>query len=231
MTVLTDKVAVVTGAGSGIGEAIATLLHEEGAKVVLAGRNKEKLQNVANQLSQDSVKVVPTDVTNKEEVDELIKIAQQTFGGLDIVINSAGQMLSSKITDYQVDEWDSMIDVNIKGTLYTAQAALPTMLEQSSGHLINIASISGFEVTKSSTIYSATKAAVHTITQGLEKELAKTGVKVTSISPGMVDTAITAAYNPTDRKKLEPQDIAEAVLYALTQPKHVNVNEIAVRPV
>lgn len=231
MTVLTDKVAVVTGAGSGIGEAIATLLHEEGAKVVLAGRNKDKLQNVANQLAQDSVKVVPTDVTRKEEVDELIKIAQQTFGGLDIVINSAGQMLSSKITDYQVDEWDSMIDVNIKGTLYTAQAALPTMLEQSSGHLINIASISGFEVTKSSTIYSATKAAVHTITQGLEKELAKTGVKVTSISPGMVDTAITAAYNPTDRKKLEPQDIAEAVLYALTQPKHVNVNEITVRPV
>lgn len=231
MTVLTDKVALVTGAGSGIGEAIATLLHEEGTKVVLAGRNKDKLQNVANQLAQDSVKVVPTDVTKKEEVDELIKIAQQTFGGLDIVINSAGQMLSSKITDYQVDEWDSMIDVNIKGTLYTAQAALPTMLEQSSGHLINIASISGFEVTKSSTIYSATKVAVHTITQGLEKELAKTGVKVTSISPGMVDTAITAAYNPTDRKKLEPQDIAEAVLYALTQPKHVNVNEITVRPV
>ncbi|WP_447411981.1 SDR family oxidoreductase [Staphylococcus aureus] len=231
MTVLTDKIAVVTGTGSGIGEAIATLLHEEGAKVVLAGRNKDKLQNVANQLAQDSVKVVPTDVTNKEEVDELMKIAQQTFGGLDIVINSAGQMLSSKITDYQVDEWDSMIDVNIKGTLYTAQAALPTMLEQSSGHLINIASISGFEVTKSSTIYSATKAAVHTITQGLEKELAKTGVKVTSISPGMVDTAITAAYNPSDRKKLDPQDIAEAVLYALTQPKHVNVNEITVRPV
>ncbi|HBI3606451.1 TPA: SDR family oxidoreductase [Staphylococcus aureus] len=231
MTVLTDKIAVVTGAGSGIGEAIATLLHEEGAKVVLAGRNKDKLQNVANQLAQDSVKVVPTDVTNKEEVDELMKIAQQTFGGLDIVINSAGQMLSSKITDYQVDEWDSMIDVNIKGTLYTAQAALPTMLEQSSGHLINIASISGFEVTKSSTIYSATKAAVHTITQGLEKELAKTGVKVTSISPGMVDTAITAAYNPSDRKKLDPQDIAEAVLYALTQLKHVNVNEITVRPV
>ena len=231
MTVLTDKIAVVTGAGSGIGEAIATLLHEEGAKVVLAGRNKDKLQNVANQLAQDSVKVVPTDVMKKEEVDELIKMAQQTFGGLDIVINSAGQMLSSKITDYQVDEWDSMIDVNIKGTLYTAKAALPTMLEQSSGHLINIASISGFEVTKSSTIYSATKAAVHTITQGLEKELAKTGVKVTSISPGMVDTAITATYNPTDRKKLEPQDIAEAVLYALTQPKHVNVNEITVRPV
>ncbi|MDN8910305.1 SDR family NAD(P)-dependent oxidoreductase, partial [Staphylococcus aureus] len=98
-----------------------------------------------------------------------------------IVINRAGQMFSSKITEYQVDEWDSKNDVNIKGTLYTTQAALPTMLEQSSGHLIIIASISGFEVTKSSTIYSATKAAVHNITQGLEKELAKTGVKVTSI--------------------------------------------------
>lgn len=231
MTVLTDKIAVVTGAGSGIGEAIATLLHEEGRKLSQPVEIKINYKMWRINLAQDSVKVVPTDVTNKEEVDELMKIAQQTFGGLDIVINSAGQMLSSKITDYQVDEWDSMIDVNIKGTLYTAQAALPTMLEQSSGHLINIASISGFEVTKSSTIYSATKAAVHTITQGLEKELAKTGVKVTSISPGMVDTAITAAYNPSDRKKLDPQDIAEAVLYALTQPKHVNVNEITVRPV
>ncbi|WP_460924147.1 SDR family oxidoreductase, partial [Staphylococcus aureus] len=108
------------------------------------GRTNEKLQTVANQLSHDSGKVLPTDVTNKEEVDELIKIAQQTFGGLDIVINSAGQMLSSKITDYQVDERDSMIDVNIKGTLYTAQSALPTMLEHSSGHLITIASISVF---------------------------------------------------------------------------------------
>lgn len=231
MAMLTDKVAVITGAGSGIGEAIATMLHEEGVKVVIAGRNEDKLQSVANQLSQDRVKVVPTDVTNKDSVDELIQIAQDTFGGLDIVVNSAGQMLSSKITDYQVDQWDSMIDVNIKGTLYATQAALPHMLEQSSGHIINIASISGFEVTKSSAIYSATKAAIHTITQGLEKELAKTGVKATSISPGMVDTAITAAYNPTDRKKLEPQDIAEAVLFALTQPKHVNVNEITVRPV
>ncbi|EHJ08185.1 SDR family oxidoreductase [Staphylococcus simiae] len=231
MAMLTDKVAVITGAGSGIGEAIATMLHEEGVKVVIAGRNEYKLQSVANQLSQDKVKVVPTDVTNKDSVDELIQIAKETFGGLDIVVNSAGQMLSSKITDYQVEQWDSMIDVNIKGTLYATQAALPHMLEQSSGHIINIASISGFEVTKSSAIYSATKAAIHTITQGLEKELAKTGVKATSISPGMVDTAITAAYNPTDRKKLEPQDIAEAVLYALTQPKHVNVNEITVRPV
>lgn len=201
MTVLTDKIAVVTGAGSGIGEAIATLLHEEGVKVILAGRNKDKLQNVANQLAQDSVKVVPTDVT-KRRSRWIDKIAQQTFGGLDIVINSAGQMLSSKITDYQVDEWDSMIDVNIKGTLYTAQAALPTMLEQSSGHLINIASISGFEVTKVVRFIVRRKQQFTLITQGLEKELAKTGVKVTSISPGMVDTAITAAYNPTDRKNL-----------------------------
>ena len=108
-------------------------------------------------------------------------------------------MLSSKITDYQVDEWDSMIDVNIKGTLYTAQAALPTMLEQSSGHLINIASISGFEVTKV-VRFIVRRKQQFTLLLGIRKELAKTGVKVTSISPGMVDTAITAAYNPTDRK-------------------------------
>ena len=143
--------------------------------------------------------MVATDVTNQREVESLIDTAKTSFGGLDIVVNSAGQMKSSKITDYKVEDWDSMIDVNIKGTLYTVQAALPTLLEQSSGHIINIASISGFEVTKGSAIYSATKAAVHTITQGLEK-LAKTGVKVTSISPGMVETPLTEHYDFNGRK-------------------------------
>lgn len=124
-----------------------------------------------------------------------------------------------------------MIDVNVKGTLYVLQAALPYLLNQSSGHIINIASISGFEVTKSNAVYSATKAAVHTITQALEKELARTGVKVTSISPGMVESPMTEHMDFGDRKKLETRDITEAVVYALTQPSHVNVNEVTVRPV
>ncbi len=231
MNELNNKVAVVTGAGSGIGEAIATALGNNGVKVVLAGRNTDKLNAVATQFEQGNVKVVATDVTDKREVQQLIDTAKDTFGRLDIVVNSAGQMKSSKITDYNVDDWDSMIDVNVKGTLYTIQSALPALLEQSSGHIINIASISGFEVTKGSAIYSATKAAVHSITQGLEKELAKTGVKVTSISPGMVETPLTEHYDFNGRKKLEAQNIADAVIYALTQPSHVNVNEVTVRPV
>lgn len=231
MNELNNKIAVVTGAGSGIGEAIATALGNNGVKVVLAGRNTDKLNAVATQFEQGNVKVVATDVTDKREVQQLIDTAKDTFGRLDIVVNSAGQMKSSKITDYNVDDWDSMIDVNVKGTLYTIQSALPTLLEQSSGHIINIASISGFEVTKGSAIYSATKAAVHSITQGLEKELAKTGVKVTSISPGMVETPLTEHYDFNGRKKLEAQNIADAAIYALTQPSHVNVNEVTVRPV
>lgn len=231
MNELNNKVAVVTGAGSGIGEAIATALGNNGVKVVLAGRNTDKLNAVATQFEQGNVKVVATDVTDKREVQQLIDTSKDTFGRLDIVVNSAGQMKSSKITDYNVDDWDSMIDVNVKGTLYTIQSALPILLEQSSGHIINIASISGFEVTKGSAIYSATKAAVHSITQGLEKELAKTGVKVTSISPGMVETPLTEHYDFNGRKKLEAQNIADAAIYALTQPSHVNVNEVTVRPV
>src|SRR5699024_591897 len=167
----------------------------------------------------------------QQEVERLIAYAKEQFGRLDILVNSAGQMMSSAVTDGNVKAWESMIDTNVKGTLYGINAVIPTFLAQSSGHIINIASISGFEVTKMSTIYSATKAAVHTITQGLEKELAKTGVRGTSISPGMVDTALSGQTDWGERKKLERIDSAEAVVYALQQPSHVNVNEITVRPV
>lgn len=230
MVDLTNQVAVITGAGSGIGEAIAKALSQQGVKIALAGRNEEKLQAVAQQLNDDT-KVIPTDVTQKESVDQMIQVVKGHFGRIDIVVNSAGQSLSSKITDYNVEQWDTMIDVNLKGTLYVLQATLPYLLNQSSGHIINIASISGFEVTKTSAIYSATKTAVHTITQGLEKELARTGVKVTSVSPGMVESPMTEGHDFGGRKKLETRDIAEAVIYALTQPSHVNVNEVTVRPV
>src|SRR5699024_238063 len=131
----------------------------------------------------------------------------------------------------KVEEWEKMIDVNIKGVLYNIHSVLPSMLERSSGHIINIASVSGFEVTKVSTVYSATKFAVRAISTGLEKELAKTGVRVTNISPGMVDTTLTneSSWN-NDRKKLETKDIAKAVVYAVTQTDYVNVNELTVRP-
>lgn len=125
-----------------------------------------------------------------------------------------------------------MIDVNIKGMLYAIHGVLPSMLERSSGHIINIASVSGFEVTKTSTVYSATKSAVRSISIGLEKELANTGVRVTNISPSMVDTRLgTSSSWNSERKKLEPKDIAKACVFAVTQPDYVNVNEITVRPV
>ncbi|MBF0812382.1 SDR family oxidoreductase [Staphylococcus sp. mip270_02] len=234
MSKLKDKVAIVTGASSGIGASIAETLSQHGVKVVLTGRNEARLYDVARQLQENSQSQIDThivDVTQKDEVAKLVKETENKFGHVDILVNSAGLMLSSAITDGDVEAWENMIDVNVKGTLYGINAVLPIFLNQSTGHIINIASISGFEVTKQSTLYSASKAAVHTITQGLEKELAKTGVRVTSISPGMVDTPLSGNTDWGSRKKLDPQDIAEAVVYALQQPSHVNINEVTVRPV
>lgn len=234
MSELKNKVAIVTGASSGIGASIAETLSQHGVKVVLTRRNETRLSDVAKQLRENSQSEIDTyivDVTQKDEVAKLVKETENKFGRVDILVNSAGLMLSSAITDGDVEAWENMIDVNVKGTLYGINAVLPIFLNQSTGHIINIASISGFEVTKQSTLYSASKAAVHTITQGLEKELAKTGVRVTSISPGMVDTPLSGNTDWGSRKKLDPQDIAEAVVYALQQPGHVNINEVTVRPV
>ena len=235
MVKLENKVAIITGASSGIGASIAEVLSSHGIQLLLTGRNETKLKDVVNRIRSNEhhakVEYLIVDVTQQQEVERLIAYAKEQFGRLDILVNSAGQMMSSAVTDGNVKAWESMIDTNVKGTLYGINAVIPTFLAQSSGHIINIASISGFEVTKMSTIYSATKAAVHTITQGLEKELAKTGVRVTSVSPGMVDTPLSGQKDWGERKKLEPKDIAEAVVYALQQPSHVNVNEITVRPV
>ncbi|CAM3141909.1 SDR family oxidoreductase [Staphylococcus argensis] len=233
MTQLQYKVAVVTGASSGIGKGIATALAERQVQLVLAGRNEARLNEVASHLKETynaQVETVITDVTQRQQVEQLVEQAKSHYGHIDVIVNSAGQMLSPAITDGNVEAWETMIDVNVKGTLYGINAALRHFKKQGSGHIINIASISGFEVTKQSTMYSATKAAIHTITQGLEKELARTGIRVTSISPGMVDTPMGSG-DFGDRKKLEAKNIAEAVVYALEQPSHVNVNEITVRPV
>lgn len=234
MVELKNKVAIVTGASSGIGASIARALSSHGVKVMLSGRNESRLNDIAQGIQTTGhadVDTLAVDITDKHDVERLVQTAKDKFGRVDILINSAGQMLSSAITDGDVEAWDAMIDVNVKGTLYGINAVLPTFLNQSSGHIINIASISGFEVTKKSTLYSASKAAVHAITQGLEKELAKTGVRATSISPGMVDTPLSGETDWGERKKLDPEDIAEAAIYALQQPIHVNVNEVTVRPV
>lgn len=225
---LTGKTAVVTGASSGIGAAVAEHLSSEGANVVLAARRKDKLDEVLSKMNGNAIAVV-TDMTKKSEVDTLAEKAVEAFDGIDIYVNNAGAMLASRLQDGRTDDWDQMIDVNIKGVLYGINSALPGMLERSAGHIVNVASISGQEVNKVSAVYSATKFAVRALSMSMEKELARTGVRVTNISPGQVDTAIVT--KPGDRKRLESEDIANAVVYAVTQPDYVNVNEITVRPV
>ncbi|MGC8230188.1 SDR family oxidoreductase [Pseudobacillus badius] len=235
MNGLQGKAAIITGASSGIGLAIAKELAGEGVNVVLAARRAEKLEELAseiNQMGTAKALAVQTDMTNKADVEQLVQKAKAAFEHVDIFVNNAGQMLSATVRSGKVEEWEQMIDVNIKGVLYGIHAVLPSMLERSSGHIINIASVSGLEVTKMSTVYSATKYAVRAISAGLEKELARTGVRVTNISPGMVDTPLSSASGRSnDRKKLEAADIAKAVAYAAAQPDYVNVNEITVRPV
>ncbi|MFC4556877.1 SDR family oxidoreductase [Virgibacillus kekensis] len=242
MGILDGKNAVVTGASSGIGAAIAEQLAEEGANVILAARRKNKLESLTDKINKSGkgkAVAVETDVSKQEQVNKLAQQAEEAFGDIDIFINNAGLMLLSTIQKGHVEEWDQMIDVNIKGVLYGMNSVLPKMIQRSTGHLINISSVAGHEVSKVNAVYSATKFAVRALSMGIEKELARTGVRVTNISPGAVDTDLALHGSDqelisrvkTDRKKLEAEDIAKAVVYAVTQPAHVNVNEITVRPV
>lgn len=231
MTELKGKTAIITGASNGIGKGVAKALANEGVHIVLAARNKETLDKTAseiNRMANTTCLSVPTDVSSESDVQALVQQAEDQFGSIDFYVNSAGAMLSAAVTDGKTDEWDVMIDVNIKGVLYGVNAVLPQMKTRGSGHIINLASVSGLEMAKGSTVYSATKYAVRAISMGLEKELARTGVRVTNISPGMVNTR---ERDVADRKPLEASDIARAIVYAVTQPDYVNVNEITVRPV
>ena len=233
MNSLKDRVAVVTGASSGIGAAIAEKLVEHGANVILAARNEEKLNSIIKSINQPhKTLAVKTDMTQRNDVEALAEKAVEAFGQVDIYINGAGIMLSSTVTDGDTEDWDMMIDLNIKGVLYGINSVLPSMKERGSGHIINIASDAGYEVIPRCTVYCRTKFAVRAIAAGMEKELEQTGVRVTSVSPGMVNTPLSK-NSPFEegRKKLTPEDIANAVVYAATQPDYVNVNEILVRPV
>ncbi|QSS98384.1 SDR family oxidoreductase [Pontibacillus sp. ALD_SL1] len=243
MSHLNGKTAVITGASSGIGESIAQHFAAEGVNVVLAARREERLHKLADSLKTEhniQVKVVQTDVTKQEDMERLVTETKEEFKSVDFFINNAGVMLLSFLKNDKVDEWEKMIDVNIKGVLFGIHATLPTMLEQESGHIINVSSVAGHEVFPSSTVYSATKYAVKALSQGMEKELSKTGVRVTNISPGAVSTELPEHITDeevlemfSDRKgriTLEAEDIARSVVYAVSQPSYVNVNEVIVRP-
>ncbi len=241
---LRDKVAIITGASSGIGEATARRLAESGARVVLAARRVERLEALAADIErrEGAALVAPTDVTDERSVQRLARTALDAFGRIDILINNAGIMPLSPIAKLKVEEWDRMIDVNIKGVLYCVAATLPTMLEQGSGHIINVSSVAGRRPFPSGTVYSATKFAVRAISQGLRLELSPIeGIRVTDIEPGVVATELTHHITDKDtanrfqemwaeKTPLESIDIAETILFVLSRPDHVNVNEILLRP-
>lgn len=237
------KVVIITGASSGIGEATAKELARCGMKIMLAARREERLeklqQDIQNAGGEASYKT--TDVTSKSDMEALAKATLDTYGQIDVLINNAGLMPLSFINKLKVDEWDRMIDVNIKGVLYGIAAVYKHMEERNEGHIINVSSIAGHEIFPSSAVYSATKFAVRVITEGLRKELRpEQNIRTTIISPGAVATELTQTITDQDvismfskQGGLEPlkgEDIARAIRYAIEQPTSVSINEIIVRP-
>jgi len=236
-----DKVVVITGASSGLGEATARMLAQHGAHLVLGARRLERLEALASDLRATGaqVEVKATDVTQAEQVQALVDLALERHGRVDVMLNNAGLMPHSPLDRRRLEDWDQMIDVNIKGVLYGIAAVLPTMQTQKSGHIINVASVAGHKVRAGSTVYSATKHAVRIISEGLRQEVKPYGLRTTILSPGAVATELPNTITEADvaenvRKLYElaiPADaFARAVIYALSQPDDVDINEILFRP-
>ena len=239
-----NKTVIITGASSGIGEATALKLSKEGANVVLTARRKERLQELKSKIEKKGGKaiVVAGDVTNKNDWQHLQKEAKDTFGSIDVLVNNAGLMPLSYVKNLHTDEWDTMVDVNIKGVLNGVSAVLPTMIEQKQGHIINISSVAAYKYFPGGAIYCATKSAVKMFSEGLRQELAPNyGINVTSIEPGAVDTELMETITDKelmndmkdvmgDVKPLEAIDIADAIFYALSQPGRTNINDVYIMP-
>ena len=236
-----DKVVVITGASSGIGEETVNLLSENGAKLVLGARRLDRLEKIQQKVGHDSVSIKKTDVTKPDEVNALIETAYNDFGRIDVLINNAGLMPQSFLEKNKQDEWNQMIDVNIKGVLYGIGAVLPYMRKQKSGHIINLASVAGHVVFPGSAVYCGTKYAVRAITEGLRQDEAIVGsnIRTTILSPGAVSTELTDHISDKDMKQdidelyknaIKPDAIARAINYAINEPEESSVNEFIIRP-
>lgn len=238
------KTIIITGASSGIGEATAKKLSKEGANVVLSARREDRLNSLKDEIVKNGgmVLVVPADVTKKEDFKKVVSSTLEEFGSIDGIINNAGLMPLSYVKNLHTDEWDKMIDVNIKGVTNGVSAVLPTMMEQKSGNIINISSSAAHKYYPGGAVYCATKAAVKMFTEGLRAELAPHyGINVTSIDPGFVSTELTDTITDDEIKKdmepmfkeltpLQAEDIAEAIYYSLSQPKRANINDVYIMP-
>jgi NADP-dependent 3-hydroxy acid dehydrogenase YdfG len=244
MNALAGKVALVTGASSGIGEATAWALAQAGVKVALAARRKDRLGNLNKKINDTGGQALlaQMDVTQPEDWQNTMRQTLKKFGRLDILINNAGVMLLSFMRNLKVEEWMRMVDVNIKGVLHGIAAVLPVMRQQNSGEIVNISSDAGLKVFPGSAVYSGTKAGVNWISEGLRFELAreKTPIRVTTIMPGAVATELVSHITDQEVREafkthppmrfLQAEDVAAAVIFALTQPPHVDINQILVRP-
>ena len=237
-----EKVVVITGASSGLGEATARILSAEGASVVLGARREQRLRSLADELTTKGGKAtaIVTDVTKREQVQKLVDTAVQTYGRIDVIINNAGLMPQSLLDQLKVDEWERMIDVNIKGVLYGIAAALPYMQKQKAGHIINVSSVAGHKVGPGSSVYAATKHAVRALSEGLRQEVKPYNIRTTVISPGAVatelpntitDAAVGARIKNFYADMAIPADsFARCVAFAISQPDDVDINEILFRP-
>lgn len=243
MAQLRSHVALVTGASSGIGAAVARSLALEGASIVLAARREDRLEKLRGELEEAGVRAiaVETDVTDRAACERLVEHATSAFGRLDIVVNNAGIMPLSFAKNVRLDEWIEMVDVNVKGVLHVTAAALPVLLDEGQGHIVNISSVAGRRVFPGGSVYCGTKHFVTAFSEGLRLELApRENIRVTCIEPGAVATELAqriadpdflaASQGGWDFKLLQSEDIAEAVRYAVTAPEHVDVAEILVMP-
>jgi NADP-dependent 3-hydroxy acid dehydrogenase YdfG len=234
------KVVVITGASSGLGEATARHLAGEGAKLVLGARRLDRLQALTRELNLGTDAAVATDVTDRAQVKRLVDAAVAIHGRIDVIINNAGLMPHSPLERGKVDDWDRMIDVNLKGVLYGIAAALPHMTRQKSGHIINVSSVAGHKVRPGSAVYAATKAAVRMLSEGLRQEVKPYNIRTTIISPGAVQSELPQSITEADVAKgiqdfyqayaIPADSFARMVAFAISQPEDVDVNEILFRP-
>jgi NADP-dependent 3-hydroxy acid dehydrogenase YdfG len=240
MSEIQNKVVMITGASSGLGEATARRLAASGAKLMLAARREDRLKDLVAAIEKTGGTAVYriTDVADRAQVQALADATLETYGRIDVLINNAGLMPLSPLDQLKVDEWDQMIDVNIKGVLYGIAAVLPTMRQQKSGHVINLSSVAGHKVFPASAVYCATKYAVRAISEGLRLE-SKGEIRSTNISPGAIATELTSTISDEDTAAgmnqlysiaIDADAIARAIAYAIEQPGDVDVNEIIIRP-
>ncbi|MFO7705108.1 MAG: SDR family oxidoreductase [Halopseudomonas sp.] len=240
MSEINGKVVIITGASSGLGEATAHRLAKSGAKLVLGARREERLVALRDAIVEQGGEAIyrVTDVTDRAQFQALADAAKEAYGRIDVLVNNAGLMPLSPLDQLKVDEWDQMIDVNIKGVLYGIAAVLPTMREQHAGHIINLSSVAGHVVFPNAAVYCATKYAVKALSEGIRQE-GGAEIRSTNISPGAVATELTTTISDPETAKgvdelyemaIDADAIARAIAFAIEQPADVDINELIIRP-